>query len=68
MLGPSKAMHFGRQRLLHNIVNTDLKHGPVYMCKVNIADGFVAFPPAPDDTPLIAFPLTCPMGWVESPP
>jgi hypothetical protein len=52
------------------------------MCKADIADGFyrlhlapgdilalgVAFPPAPDGTPLIAFPLTCPMGWVESPP
>jgi hypothetical protein len=54
----------------------------VYLCKVDIADGFyhlhlapgnipalgVAFPPAPDGTPLIAFPLTCPMGWVKSPP
>jgi hypothetical protein len=59
-----------------------LQHGPAYMCKVDVADGFyrlhlapgdipslgVAFPPAPDGTPLIALPLTCPMGWVESPP
>ena len=84
LLGPSEAMQFGRtlQRLLQKIVHADLRHGPVYMCKVDIADGFyrlhlapgdipalgVAFPPAPDGTPLIAFPLTCPMGWVESPP
>jgi hypothetical protein len=83
-LAPSEAMQFGRtlQRLLQKIVHADPQHGPVYMCKVDIADGFyrlhlspedipslgVAFPPAPDGTPLIAFPLTCPMGWVESPP
>jgi hypothetical protein len=84
LLAPSESMQFGRtlQRLLHKIVYADLQHGPVYMCKVDIADGFyrlhmapadipslgVAFPPAPDGTPLIAFPLTCPMGWVQSPP
>jgi hypothetical protein len=68
--------------VLQQIVHTDRQHGPVYLCKVDIADGFyhlhlapgnipalgVAFPPAPDGTPLIAFPLTCPMGWVKSPP
>jgi hypothetical protein len=84
LLAPSEAMQFGRalQRILQRIVQADLRHGPVYMCKVDIADGFyrlhlapsdipalgVAFPPAPDGTPLVAFPLTCPMGWVESPP
>jgi hypothetical protein len=84
LLGPSEAMQFGRAlpRVLQRIVHADPQHGPVYMCKVDIADGFyrlhlapgdiaalgVAFPPAPDGTPLIAFPLTCPMGWVESPP
>ena len=56
---------------------------PTSRCvQINIADGFyhlhlapgnipalgMAFPPAPDGTPLIAFPLTCSMGWVESPP
>lgn len=84
LLAPAEAMQFGRtlQRVLQAIVRADPRHGPVYMCKVDIADGFyrlhlapgdiphlgVSFPPAPDGTPLVAFPLTCPMGWVESPP
>jgi hypothetical protein len=84
LLGPSESMQFGRAlpRVLQKIVHSDPQHGPVYMCKVDIADGFyrlhlapgdipalgVAFLPAPDGTPLLAFPLTCPMGWVESPP
>jgi hypothetical protein len=83
-LAPSEAMQFGRAlpRVLQHIVNANPQHGPVHMCKVDIADGFyrlhlapgdipalgVAFPPAPDGTPLVAFPLTCPMGWVASPP
>jgi hypothetical protein len=83
-LAPAEAMQFGKAlpRLIQRIVQSDPKHGPVYMCKIDIADGFyrlhlapddipalgVAFPPAPDGTPLVAFPLTCPMGWSESPP
>jgi hypothetical protein len=83
-LAPSESMQFGKTlpRVLQRIVNADPQHGPVHMCKVDIADGFyrlhlapgdipalgVAFPPAPDGTPLVAFPLTCPMGWVASPP
>jgi hypothetical protein len=67
LLAPSEAMQFGRAlyRLMQRIVHADLQHGPVYMCKVDIADGFyrlhmaprdvpalgVSFPPAPDGTP-----------------
>lgn len=77
-------MQFGRAltRILTKIVHADIRHGPVKLIKVDIADGFyrvhlsprhipllgVAFPPAPDGTQLIAFPLVLPMGWVESPP
>ena len=71
-------------RLLHQLVYANPKFGPVHLIKVDIADGFYrlhlnpqAIPalgvilPALDPTnsePLIAFPLTLPMGWVESPP
>jgi hypothetical protein len=75
-LPPKEAMQFGKT--LSRIL--DAQHRPVYMIKVDVADGFyrvhlaphhipalgVAFPPAPDGTPLVAFPLVLPMGWVES--
>ncbi|KAL7576529.1 hypothetical protein ACA910_018027 [Epithemia clementina (nom. ined.)] len=52
------------------------------MLKVDLSDGFyrirlrpediptlgVAFPTAPSERKLVAFPLTLPMGWTESPP
>ncbi|KAI2512410.1 adenylate kinase [Fragilaria crotonensis] len=58
------------------------RYGPVYMAKIDIADGFyrvwlqiadipqlgVALPNSPGREPLVAFPLALPMGWVESPP
>lgn len=83
-LAPSESMQFGRalQRLLQRLVDADPRYGPTYIIKVDIADGFyrihlnprdtpllgVAFPSAPDGTPLVAIPLTLPMGWVLSPP
>lgn len=83
-LAPSEAMQFGRalQRLLQKLVNSDPRHGPVYLIKVDISDGFyrihvtpgdvpslaVSFPPAPDGRKLVAFPMALPMGWVLSPP
>jgi hypothetical protein len=79
-LSPKEAMQFGKtlSQILYKIVNTDPQHGPVYMIKVDVPDGFYcihvaphhipAFPPAPDGTPLVVFPLVLPMGWVESPP
>ena len=58
------------------------RHGPIYMMKVDIADGFYrvglapenvpslgfCLPPGPDGKTLVAFPLVLPVGWVESPP
>lgn len=83
-LAPREAMQFGRalQRILTKIVQADPRFGPVYMAKIDIADGFyrvwlqvedivklgVVLPTAPSTIPLIAFPLALPMGWVESPP
>jgi hypothetical protein len=63
-------------------VNADPRHGPVYLCKVDISDGFyrvelrpadipkmcVIIPSTIDGEPLIAFPLVLPMGWKNSPP
>ena len=54
----------------------------MYLSKIDIADGFyrvwlragnipklgVVLPTTPGQPPIIAFPLTLPMGWVESPP
>ena len=62
--------------------DTDLRHRPIYMMKVDIGDGFYRVGMAPEDVPslglclppgpggktLVAFPLVLPMGWVESPP
>jgi hypothetical protein len=83
-LAPREAMQFGRalQRILSAIVHADPRYGPVQLAKIDIADGFyrvwlrladvpklgVVLPTAPGFTPLIAFPLALPMGWVESPP
>ena len=83
-LSPKEAMQFGRalHRLLRQIRFAPPQHGPVYMLKVDLSDGFyrvwlrpsdapvlgVAFPSLPDEEPLVAFPLVLPMGWCESPP
>ena len=83
-LGPPEAMQFGRSLrcLLTKILYADPRFGPVYLCKIDIADGFyriwllpcdipklgVLFPTNSGEPPLIGFPLTLPMGWVESPP
>jgi hypothetical protein len=71
------------ERVIQSIVRADPRHGPVHLIKVDIADGFYRIHLAPEDIPtlgvtlpfqdehgqpLIAFPLTLPMGWVNSPP
>ena len=82
-LAPREAMQFGRtlERLMDKIVHADKRHGPVHLIKVDIADGFyriylnihdiprlaVTFL-GPNGEHLVAFPLTLPMGWEESPP
>ena len=77
-------MRFGRafQRLLEDIINADPRFGPVYLCKVDISDGFyrvwlraedipklgVTYPSERPGEHLVAFPLVLRMGWVSSPP
>ena len=83
-LAPPEAMQFGRtlQRLLRQrIVYADPAYGPVYLGKIDIADGLYRIGLQPRDIPrlgvilpttcgepLVALPLALPMGWVESPP
>ena len=74
------SMQFGHslQRILQRMYDADPCPGPIYMMKVDIADGFysvglspedvpsigVRLPPGPDGKNLVAFPLVLPMGWV----
>jgi hypothetical protein len=80
-LAPPEAMQFGRtlDRLLFRIWSADPSYGPVYILKLDLADGFYRVPLSPGATPalgvvlpgpdaLIALPLVLPMGWSESPP
>jgi hypothetical protein len=81
---PKHSMQFGRalERLLHNVRHANPKFGPVYLNKIDVADGFYCIwldaiqalqlacllPKRPDEPQLVAVPLALPMGWVESPP
>lgn len=81
-IAPNAAMQFGRvlPRILWQIVYADPRHGPIYLCKIDISDGFYRISLNPDTLarlgvilpttgePLLAFPLKLPMGWVSSPP
>jgi hypothetical protein len=83
-LAPRESMQFGHalHRILRKIRFAKPQHGPVYLLKVDIADGFyrvyvaprdvpklgVAFPHQDGEEPLVAFPLALPMGWTSSPP
>lgn len=83
-LAPNEAMQFGRafDRVLHAIHTAPPRHGPVYLSKIDLSDGFyrvglrardvpkmaVAFPTLPHEPRLVAFPLVLLMGWTESPP
>ena len=78
------SMQFGRalQRVLQHIYDAHPQFGPVYMCKIDIADGFYRVGIQADDAPnlgvilpslagaeqLIAIPTVLPMGRVASPP
>ena len=73
---------FALQQILQRMYDANSRHGPIYMIKVDIADGFYCVGMAPEDVPslgfclpqwldgktLVALPLVLPMGWVESPP
>jgi hypothetical protein len=81
---PNESMQFGRalERVLYSIHHANPHHGPVYVSKTDLADGFyripltasgipnlgVILPIFPNEEQLVAFPLVLPMGWVESPP
>ena len=83
-IGPEEAMQFAREleRLMYTIWHANPRFGPVYLGKVDLADGFyrlrlalsamlklaVIFPSYPDEEELIALPFTLPMGWVNSVP
>ena len=69
-------------RLLRKIVFVDPALGPVYMLKVDLSDGFycigihtedapklgLIFPSGANEMPMVAIPLTLPMGWKNSLP
>ena len=77
-------MQFGHalQRILRMIHSANPRYGPVYLSKVDIADGFyrlglrpsdavklaVPFPTRDGEEALVGIPLALPMGWLESPP
>lgn len=79
-----EVMQFGGTltRLLYRVRHSDPRHGPVYMLKLDLADGFyrlqlkpsdaaklsVILPTYPGEPQLIAIPLVCTMGWQNSPP
>ena len=79
-----EAMQYGHalDRILWEIFLSNPSLGPVYLIKLDISNGFyqitlniddiprlgVAFPMAPGNDPLVAFPLVLPMGWKNSPP
>ena len=83
-LAPSDSVQFGHtlHRLLGRIIRANPRFGPVYLSKLDIADGFyriwllprdvlklgVLFPQLDGEPDLVAFPLTLPMGWINSPP
>ena len=82
-LAPPEAMQFGKalKRVLTKVVHADPAYGPVFLGKIDIADGFYRIGlqvrdipklgvilPSDGGEPLVAFPLALPMGWVESPP
>jgi hypothetical protein len=78
------AMQFGQtlHRILRHVLLADPQHGPIYIIKIDISDGFYRIDVNPDDIPrlgvifptragqepLVAFPLVLPMGWKNSPP
>jgi hypothetical protein len=79
-LAAMEVMQFGHalEHILREILLANPDFGPVYL----LSDGFyrtalnmddipklgVAFPTAPGEDPLVAFPLVLPMGWKNSPP
>jgi hypothetical protein len=83
-LAPPEAMQFGKalKRIIRKLVDAHPRYGPIWLAKIDIADGFYRIGLRPGDVPrlgvilpttgtgepLVALPLALPMGWVESPP
>jgi hypothetical protein len=83
VMAPPEAMQFGKAlwQILTGIVQANPRLGPVYLSKVDIADGFyciwvmaadipklgVLLPAEQGQERLIGFPVVLPMGWKESP-
>jgi hypothetical protein len=83
-IAPYHAMQFGATlpRLLQRLAYCNRAHGPPLLAKLDLADGYYRVPLSstaalhlavvlPSDglpQPLIAIPLTLPMGWAHSPP
>jgi hypothetical protein len=81
---PPEAMQFGGTLhcILHSVRHANPAHGPTYISKYDIKDGFyrmflrgddcprlaIILPTYIDEEQLVAFPMACTMGWVESPP
>ena len=77
-------MKYGRalDRLIRQIVYADPALGYVYLLKAYVSDGFyriglrpedapklgLIFPSGKEEEPMVAIPLTLPMGWKNSPP
>jgi hypothetical protein len=82
-VAPGECMQFGRAlwRVIQQVKHANPRMGPIYLSKIDIADGFyriwvraadvpnlgVLFPSRPGDEPLVGFPLALPMGWKEAP-
>ena len=81
---PPEAMQFGRAlpRILRDIRHANPRYGPPLLAKHDIKDGFyrlllrihdclrlaLVMPRYEGEEPLVAIPLACTMGWVQSPP
>ena len=77
-------MQYGRalDRLIREIVYADPALGYVYLLKADVSGGFyhiglhpedapklgLIFPSDKEEEPMVAIPLTLPMGWKNSPP
>jgi hypothetical protein len=82
-LSPSECMQFGRAlwRILCHGKSANPHHGPIYLSKIDIADGFyriwvrasdvpklgILFPAASGEEYMVGFPSALPMGWTKSP-
>ncbi len=81
---PPEAMQFGGAlaRIMRDVRHADPAHGPVYLSKYDIKDGYYRMFLAASDCPrlaivlplyegeeqLVAIPMSTTMGWVQSPP